>query len=296
VDFEHTLINGHCYSDPLRLRGGGDESESDDDVDMTQSGGTSGDMVATSSGQKRGLPSPEAICAKQPKTANMTVEHRELNDLIGWLEQTVTQEKGKKLGVQTSEKIMGKLSRLRVVANSLAHDKSRLLGEIKGKEDTQKMSLTCFIEKLDNKNVEANRLKAELDALKNRSTVSQATVARPTTNQVPAPRSTYSEKAASAPKATVATAPKSKKAAEKKQLESSRNTKATTRFMLEIPSGVMVARAKTGVWETVKSKLKNPRAKTIVSGQSLIIIPDDNNTLEVMKGLENVIEITSYMM
>jgi len=212
----------------------------------------------------------------------MTVEHRELNDLIGWLEQTVIQEKGKKLGVQTSDKMMSKLSSLRTVANSLAHDKSRLLGEIKGKEDTQKMSLTCFIEKLDTKNAEVNRLKAELEALKS----------RPTTNQAPVPGPTYSEKVASAPKATAATAPKSRKAAEKKQLESSRNTKATTRFMLEIPSGVTVAGAKAGVWETVKSKLKNPRAKTIVSGQSLIIIPDDNNTLEVMKGLENVIEIS----
>lgn len=53
-----------------------------------------------------------------------------------------------------------------------------------------------------------------------------------------------------------------------------------------------VASAKSEVWETVKSKLKNPRAKTIVSGQALIIIPDDTNTLEVMKGLENVEEIS----
>jgi len=48
--------------------------------------------------------------------------------------------------------------------------------------------------------------------------------------------------------------------------------------MVEIPSGMTVAGAKTGVWETVRSKLKNPRAKTIVSGQALIIIPNDAET------------------
>ncbi|CAI6354042.1 unnamed protein product [Macrosiphum euphorbiae] len=62
--------------------------------------------------------------------------------------------------------------------------------------------------------------------------------------------------------------------------------------MVKIPSDMTVANAKAGVWETVRSKLKNPRAKTIVSGQALIIIPDDANTLEVMKGLENVVEIS----
>lgn len=62
--------------------------------------------------------------------------------------------------------------------------------------------------------------------------------------------------------------------------------------MIEIPSGTTVANAKSEIWETVKSKLKNPRAKTIVSGKALIIIPDDTNTLEVMKGLENVVEIS----
>jgi len=123
-----------------------------------------------------------------------------------------------------------------------------------------------------------------------RTTASQAPVSAPIS------KPTYANKAAGNPKATVATAPtpapKSKKSTEKKQLERSRNVKATTRFMIEIPSGVTVTNAKSEVWETVKTKLKNPRAKTIVSGQTLVIIPDDSNTLEVMKGLKNVIEIS----
>lgn len=46
------------------------------------------------------------------------------------------------------------------------------------------------------------------------------------------------------------------------------------------------------MWNTVKTKLKNPWAKTIVSGSTLIIIPDDDNTLEVMRGLDRATEIS----
>ncbi|CAI6358195.1 unnamed protein product [Macrosiphum euphorbiae] len=99
------------------------------------------------------------------------------------------------------------------------------------------MSLTCFIDKLDSKNAEANNLKAELEALKNSGPVSsQASVSKPT----------YATKVASAPKAAVATAPKSKKASEKEQLSKSRKVKATTCFMIEIPSGMTVARQEFG--------------------------------------------------
>lgn len=52
-----------------------------------------------------------------------------------------------------------------------------------------------------------------------------------------------------------------------------------------------VASAKAGVWQNVRTKCSNPKAKTIVSGKSLIIIPDDSNTLEVMRGIDNIIEL-----
>ncbi|CAI6373745.1 unnamed protein product [Macrosiphum euphorbiae] len=71
---------------------------------MSQSSSTSGDMVAAGIGLKRGPPSPGEHSAKQPRTANKSAEQKELNDLLGWLEQTVMQEKGKKLGVLISEK------------------------------------------------------------------------------------------------------------------------------------------------------------------------------------------------
>ncbi|CAI6370241.1 unnamed protein product [Macrosiphum euphorbiae] len=278
------MNNGHCYSDPLRLRGGGDEDDDNENVvDMTDAEGNSGDMVPAGGSQKRGPPSPVAQSSKQPRTVYRVTDHRELNDLLGWLEQTVIQEKGKKLGVQVSEKMLSKLARLRVVTTGLTHDNSKLQGELKGKEDTQRMSLTCFIDKLDAKNAEANSLKAELDTLRK---------AGPAPSKEPVPRPTYADKAASAPKATVATAPKTIKAKEKEQLKKSRKVKATSRFMVEIPKDMTVATAKAGLWETVRTKIKNPRAKTIVSGKSLIIIPDDANTLEVMKDLKQAIEIS----
>jgi len=55
---------------------------------MTDAGSPSGDMDTASGGQKRGPPSPEAHSAKQPKTTK-SGEFNELNDLLGWLEQTV---------------------------------------------------------------------------------------------------------------------------------------------------------------------------------------------------------------
>jgi len=61
--------------------------------------------------------------------------------------------------------------------------------------------------------------------------------------------------------------------------------------MVEIPQEKTVESAKADVWRTVKAKIRNPKAKTSVSRNTLIIIPDDSNTSEVMRGFENVIEM-----
>jgi len=61
--------------------------------------------------------------------------------------------------------------------------------------------------------------------------------------------------------------------------------------MLEIPQDSTAANIKAGVWQTVKARMRNPKAKTIVSGKALVIIPDDSITLEVLRGLEHVVEI-----
>jgi len=272
--------NGHCYSVPLRLRGGGDN-----DTEMSQVAGTSGDMGI--SGQKRGPPSPGSPggqTLKQLKTANKPTG--ELDELIGWLEQTVVQEKEKKkLAMTVAEKMLGKLSRLRTLTRCITHENSRLAGEIKGQEDAQLASLAVFMNKLDTKNTEINSLAAELAALKKARAV-----------PVQGPKITYAAKAAAGaptPAAvSVTSAPKrSKKTAAKEQIKKSRQIKATSRFMVEFPPEVTVESAKAGVWNTVKKKLSNPKAKTLVSGNTLIIIPDDTNTLEVMRGIKEAIEI-----
>ncbi|KAL5246355.1 hypothetical protein ACI65C_013763 [Semiaphis heraclei] len=255
-------INRNCYEAPLRLRGGGD-----DEMDNTDSNSTSGDMGAGGS-QKRGPTSPGGLPAKLPRTSKETSE---INDLIGFLEQAVLQEKDKKkLGVMVAEKMLAKIARLRTVTQTLAHENCRLAGELKGKEDALNQSRVVFIGKLETKNSETCGLRAELEALKT-TTVSQG----PSTAQQPSYASKAAKTAprpvaASAPKASGASnAPKSKKTSEKEQIAKSRSVKATSRFMVEIPSGMTVAGAKTGIWETVRSKLKNPRAKTIMGSSNI---------------------------
>jgi len=269
--------NRHCYLVPLRLRGGGDNNS-----EMSQVAGASGDMGTRV--QKRGPPSPGSPggqTTKQLKAANKPSS--ELDELIGWLEQTVVQEKEKKkLAMTVAEKMLGKLSRLRALTRTITHENSRLAGEIKGQEDAQLASLAVFMSKLDAKNAETNSLAAELAALKK--------------VPVQGPKNTYAAKAAAkAPTPAAVTArpvpKKSKRTVLKDQIFKSRQIKATSRFMVEFPPEMTVESAKAGVWKTVKTKISNPKAKTLVSGNTLIIIPDDTNTLEVMRGIKEAIEI-----
>jgi len=277
------MINGHCYSVPLRLRGGCDDE--DDNVDMTETVGTNGDMGSVGLGQKRGPSSPGSPSGQAVKLVKTSSKHpNEMSDLIGWLEQTVYQEKDKKkIGVQIAEKMLSKLNRLRTLTQIVTHENSMLTGEIKGKDDTHAKSITMFISKLDAKNAETSSLRAELEASKAiRSAPSTATVT------VPEQRPTYATKAAAA---TADPKPKTNKATEKELRSKSRKVKATSRFVIEIPQDSSVASTKAGIWQKVKAKMNNPKAKTLVSNKGLVIIPDDANTLEVLRGMGNVTEI-----
>ncbi|CAI6353698.1 unnamed protein product [Macrosiphum euphorbiae] len=277
------ITNRHCYSVPLRLRGGCDDEGG---MDYTESKNQSGDMGASGS-QKRGPPSPGGQVTKLPRT----IQANEMNDLIGWIELTVVQEKEKrKIGKDVAEKMLAKINRLRSVTQSLASDNSRLAGELKGKDEALQQSLTVFIDKLDAKNNEASCLKAELDLLK-----STREVSRPVAIQQPTYASTTAKTAprtAAAPVTTAVPPARSKRAAERDRTDKSRKVKAAPRFLIEIPQDVTVASAKSEIWQLVRTKCKNPKAKTIVSGKALVIIPDDANTLEVMRNIENVVEIS----
>jgi len=279
--------NGHCYSVPLRLRGGGDDEDDDEDVEMVETISTSGDMGIAGCSQKRGPPSPGSSSLQTAKLVKTTAKHPcEMSDIIGWLEQTVYQEKDKKkLGVQIAEKILGKLNRLRTLTQFATHENSRLAGELKGKEDAHRDSITLFINKLDAKNAEANSLRTELEASKAAKTVP---IIASTSAPAPIQRSTYAAKAATG---TVAPKPKTKKSTVRELQDKSRKVKASPRFVLEIPQGSTAANVKTGVWQKVKAKINNPKVKTIVSGKALVIIPDDSNTLEVLRGMDNIIEV-----
>ncbi|CAI6373526.1 unnamed protein product [Macrosiphum euphorbiae] len=255
----------------------------------TESNNRSGDMGASGS-QKRGPPSPGGQVAKQPRTK----ESNEMSDLIGWIEQTVIQEKDKKkIGVQVVEKMLTKINRLRSVTQRLAQENHRLAGELKGKDEALQQSLTVFIDKLDAKNAETSGLRAELNVLKSTSeaprpvTTQQPTYASKTARTVPnkEPRTVAVPDATSVPPA------KSNRAAERFRADKSRKVKATSRFLIEIAEDTTVASAKAEIWQSVRAKCKNPKAKTIVSGITLIIIPDDANTLEVMRGIDNVLEL-----
>jgi len=283
--------NRHCYSVPLRLRGGGDGDDDEQNVKMTDAASTSGDMGANGS-NKRGPPSPVDHVAKQQKSSK---HPGELSDLIGWLEQTAYQKKEKKkLGIQVAEKIISNLSRVRTLTQTIINENSRLAGDLKGKHDALVESIKVFINKLDAKNVETNNLKSEIEALK------LAKNAAPSV--VPPQRPTYANQVTGVSKTATLTVgmvvdkpakPKPKAAKDKELLAKSRKVKATSRFMVEIPKEMTVAAAKNEVWNTVKAKIRNPRAKTIVSGSALIIIPDDNNTLEVMRSLDKMYDVDS---
>jgi len=282
IDTEYTT-NRHCYKAPLRLRGGDGDGDDDEDTEMTDEATNSGDMGNTG-GTKRGPPSPGSPNVGQtPKILKTAIKQPgEISDLLGWLEQTVVKEKEKKkIGVQIAENMMNKMKRLGTLVREVTHENSRLSGEIKGKEDAHATSLTVFISKLDLKNAETSGLRAELETLK----------ARPEPSHGPSYASKAATAAPSASTRITTAKSKSRKAVDKDQLEKRRNAKSAPRFMIEIPKEMSVARAKTGVWETVKARISNPKAKTIVSGRALIIIPDDSKTLEVMRDMEQTIEI-----
>lgn len=42
------------------------------------------------------------------------------------------------------------------------------------------------------------------------------------------------------------------------------------------------------LWKVVQKKLPNPRAKTIVQGKTIIVVPDDKTTFEVLNRVPNI--------
>jgi len=273
--------NAETYdtNEPLRLRGGGDEEPGSKDVEMATASnttpGNSGDMVKT--GIKRGPASPSGLPAKK----NPDNEYgTRLNAIFGWLEHTISVERAKKLTVQASEGMMDKISELRNIMHILAGENSHLKGRLMEREDNAKETLTTFVTKINQKAAEIGQLKSEILELKKVKDIQAVPPTAVTSSKV----TTYAQTVSGKPQVAKASAPKEKP----KDLDRCRKARASTRFVVDVPADKTVANVKTELWQTVKSKLPNPRAKTILSGKSLIIIPDDNNTLEVLRNVPNL--------
>jgi len=90
------------------------------------------------------------------------------------------------------------------------------------------------------------------------------------------------------PVVTQANVPENKKLSRRKALEKCQDTRTNTRFVVDIPENMTVSQVKADLWQTVSGKLPNPRAKTIVKGRTITVLPDDKSTLEVLSRIPNI--------
>lgn len=60
---------------------------------------------------------------------------------------------------------------------------------------------------------------------------------------------------------------------------------------MEVPEGKTAYEVKSGLWIVVKGKIKNPRANTIVKRIRITVIPDNNNTLQMLKNVKELKEV-----
>jgi len=268
---------------PLRLRGGGDVEPGSQDVDMVAC--TSGNTTTKNSGGmaagagKRGITSPGGAPAKRAPDA----EPNRFNSVLGWLEQTVAVERTKKLTAQASEGMLEKITELRNIMHTIVGENSRLKGQLIGRDESMKETLETFVTKLGEKAEEIEKLKNENLELRKailineKQMVSQPVAANKTV--------TYAQVALDKPKTNKT---KNSKQNSKARLEQCRETRSGTRFVVEVPAESNISNVKADLWQTIKKKLPSPRAKTVVSGKTLIIIPDDSNTLEVLQAIPNL--------
>jgi len=77
-------------------------------------------------------------------------------------------------------------------------------------------------------------------------------------------------------------------AGRKKAFKKFRMASTDTRLNFTVPTGMTIAQAKTDIWQTVKGKIANPRAKTFARSNQITIIPDDDKTFEVIRQLPGV--------
>ncbi|CAI6347054.1 unnamed protein product [Macrosiphum euphorbiae] len=269
-------------TDVLRLRGGGDP-DSGPNADDGTNANASGAMAVDQGSKKKHAGHVDSVTLL-----------KELNTHLGCIEQTIAVERSKKLTVGSAEIITSRLKAIRDIHSDLCMENSRLKGvtqfsasELKGLLDTFTRAQSEKSKEIEDLRLENLILKERLEELtngesQNPSTVTYATMAGTRADEVAAPKP--------AKPAVVKPAVKrpTTRATKKKVLEKCRNTEVKSRFVIEVPSNRTVAQVKTDLWQTIQKKLPNPRAKTIVQGNTLVVLPDDKLTFEVLNRVPNV--------
>jgi hypothetical protein len=246
------------------------------------------DTPVGSGTKRKSSESPKERLSKV-RTANPTKDNtREFFNHLAWLECTVAVERAKKLTVSSAEGMTEKLSLLRGLYLDLNAEANRLFGANQEQESSIKDIVSVFSEKLKDKDEEIRKLKTEIDTLKS---------SRSDKNQ---PKSFAEVAKKSAPKpdisktpGTVTTAkPVPKGKSIKKLLQKGRDSKTSPLFVLKIDDPSQdLDKARKEVWSEVMNKTKAPRARTIKGAHSITIIPDDSNTLEVLRQTSGLLEV-----
>lgn len=248
---------------------------------------------------KRGPSSPLVTQTKKKAVDAVSETAKEVNNHFGWLEQFAHTERTRKLTVAGSEGIMERTNALRNIFQDLCLEINRLSGraqltqeQLRSMIDTYSNSLLDKSAVIDRLRKENSEFRAEIQARELTDEMAKGQTSpvksKPTlpaqTKPLPA---TYAEKAKLDPKSGQSTKV-SKKTSIKKTLTKYREAKTASRLTFEVPDNVTMAAAKAELWETVKGRMKNPRARTVINGNNIIIISDDGNTLEVVSNLPNV--------
>lgn len=140
----------------------------------------------------------------------------------------------------------------------IQNENNRLRGRLQGKDENLKEWLAIFVTKIGEKAGKIEVVRQENAQLKKAlATPANGAVI----DQVPPAEKvvTYAQKASARPT-------KSKTRSTTKTMAKCRETKSGTRFVTEVPNDKTVAEVKSEIWKTVRTRLPNPRAKTIVSG------------------------------
>ncbi|KAL5236943.1 hypothetical protein ACI65C_004353 [Semiaphis heraclei] len=269
LKLDWTKDRRYMETDVLRLRGGGN-ADSDDNNDENHSGAMDVDAssCAAASSSKRGPSSPgdKKVTKKVASVSNPLAKAVNLH--AGWLEQMAISERAKKLTVGAAEGILERVKALKDIFTDVFSENCRLSGKTQVTQEQLKSIIETFSKSLSDKTAEIEDLKRQnielREALETRPKTADAT----RTEEARKPTEKAAQKASYA-QSVVQGPPKAKRASKKDILEKCREAKTGTRFTFTIPSGTTVATAKMELWNTVKGKIQNPRARTVVRGDQI---------------------------